>query len=103
VRRVYSSYNLAAVHHARNVLDAAGIRAVVKNQYLSSGMGDLPPAECQPELWVLDDADVARAEALLFASEPSGPAWQCACGETLAGQFTQCWNCGAYRPTEAAR
>jgi len=50
VKRVFSSYNLAAVHHARNVLDAAGIRAVVKNQYLASAMGDLPPAECQPEL-----------------------------------------------------
>ena len=85
------------MHHARNVLDAAGILAVVKNQYLSSGMGDLPPAECQPELWVLDDADARRAEELLFHGEPQGAEWQCACGETLGGQFTQCWSCGAYR------
>ena len=97
MKRVFSSYNLAAVHHARNVLDAAGIRAVVKNQYLSSAMGDLPPSECQPELWVLDDADVWRAEKLLFSSEPHGEPWKCACGETLGGQFTQCWNCGASR------
>ena len=103
MKRVYSSYNLAAVHHARNVLDAAGIRAVVKNQYLSSAMGDLPPSECQPELWVLDDADVWRAEKLLFSAEPQDPAWQCACGEALGGQFTQCWKCGSYRPIEAAR
>ena len=103
MKRVYSSYNLVAVHHARNVLEAAGIRAVVKNQYLSSAMGELPPAECQPQLWVLDDADAARAEQLLFAGAPSGPPWTCECGETLGGQFTQCWNCGAYRPTEAAR
>ena len=103
MRRVYSSYNLAAVHHARNVLDAAGIRAVVKNQYLSSGMGDLPPAECQPELWVLNDADAARAEEILFRAEPPGEPWKCECGETLGGQFTQCWNCGSYRAIEAAR
>ncbi|HUQ73790.1 MAG TPA: DUF2007 domain-containing protein [Burkholderiales bacterium] len=98
MKRVFSSYNLAAVHHARNLLDAAGIQAVVKNQYLSSGMGDLPPAECQPELWVLSDADAARAEQVIFAREDPGPAWRCGCGEDLASQFTQCWHCGAYRP-----
>ena len=89
MKRVYSSYNLAAVHHARNLLDAAGIRAVVRNQYLSSAMGDLPPAECQPELWVLNDADAPRAEEVLFHSEPPGEAWTCQCGETLGGQFSQ--------------
>jgi len=101
LKRVYSSYNLAAVHHARNVLEAAGIRAVVRNQFLSSAMGELPPAECQPQLWVLDDADAARAEALLFRAEPPGEPWSCQCGETLGGQFTQCWKCGSYRSIEA--
>ena len=103
MKRVFSSYNLAAVHHARNVLHAAGIRAVVKNQYLSSAMGDLPPAECQPELWVLNDADAGRAERLLFATEPAGDAWSCSCGESLGAPFTQCWSCGSYRPTEGAQ
>jgi hypothetical protein len=98
VKRVFSSWNLAAVHHARNVLDAAGIRAVVKNEYLSSAMGDLPPAECQAELWLLREADLAAAEVLLFRPEASGPEWNCSCGERLAPQFNQCWNCGAYRP-----
>ena len=97
MKRVYSSYNLAAVHHARNVLEAEGIRAVVRNQYLSSAMGDLPPAECQAELWVLSDADLWRAERLLYAPAQSGPDWQCACGERLGAQFTQCWRCGSYR------
>jgi hypothetical protein len=98
LKRVYSSWNLAAVHHAKNVLAAAGIGAVVKNEYLSSAMGDLPPAECQAELWLLREADLPAAEQLLFKSEPSGPQWRCRCGEELAAQFTQCWRCGAYRP-----
>lgn len=97
MKRVFSSWNLAAVHHARNVLDAAGIGAVVKNEYLSSAMGDLPPAECQAELWILREADQATAEQLLFRSEPSGPGWRCHCGEELGAQFSQCWNCGSYR------
>ena len=99
MKRIYSSFNLAAVHHARNVLDAAGIRAVVKNELLSSAMGELPPAECHTELWVRRD-QVARAEAVLkeaFAAK-SGPRWTCAaCGEEAEAQFTQCWRCGAYR------
>ena len=85
------------MHHYRNVLEAAGIRAVVKNQYLSSAMGDLPPAECQAELWILREADAARAQELLFAPCAADPQWSCICGERLDGQFTQCWRCGAYR------
>ena len=98
LKRIYSSWNLTAVHHARNVLDAAGIHAVVKNQFLSSAMGDLPPAECQAELWLLREADLARAEQLLFRAQDAGPDWRCGCGESLGAQFTQCWRCGAYRP-----
>jgi hypothetical protein len=97
LKRVFSSWNLAAVHHARNVLDAAGIRAVVKNEYLSSAMGDLPPAECQAELWLLREADLKAAEEILFRSQPQGDAWKCRCGEELGAQFAQCWNCGSYR------
>ena len=79
------------------MLEAAGIRAVVRNEFLSSAMGELPPAECQAEVWVLNDADAQRAEAILLASPASGPDWTCGCGEVLGAQFTQCWRCGAYR------
>jgi len=98
LKRVFSGWNLTIVHHYRNLLEAEGIRAVVKNQYLSSAMGDLPPAECQAEVWVLNDADAARAERLLLQSTPAGADWRCHCGERLGAQFTQCWQCGAYRP-----
>ena len=97
MKRVFSSFDRIAVHHARNLLAAAGIRAVVRNEFLSSAMGELPPAECQAELWVLADEDAARAEALLRAPARAGPAWRCACGEQIEGQFSQCWKCGAER------
>ena len=98
MKRIYSSFNLAAVHHAKNLLAAEGIPAVVKNEFLSSAMGDLPPAECQAELWLLDPRDAARAEQVLFRPEPQGEDWTCGCGERCGPQFTQCWRCGAYRP-----
>jgi hypothetical protein len=97
VKRVFSSFNLQIVHHAKNLLAAQGIRAVVKNEILSSAMGELPPAECQAELWALDDSDAVRAGQILDPKNDPGPGWVCGCGEALGGQFTQCWSCGAYR------
>jgi hypothetical protein len=99
LKRIYSSHNLAAVHHARNLLETEGIRAVVKNEFLSSAMGDLPPAECQAEVWLLFEKDLAAAETILrsLSSARDLPAWKCICGEACEGQFTQCWRCGAYR------
>jgi hypothetical protein len=99
VRRVFSSFDFVAVHHARNLLEAAGIRAEVRNERLASAMGELPPAECQAEVWVLDAAQAAQAERLLReGTQASGPPWSCAgCGERIEPQFTQCWRCGATR------
>ncbi|MGE3161725.1 MAG: DUF2007 domain-containing protein [Burkholderiales bacterium] len=102
MRRVFSSFDRIAVHHARNLLDAEGIRAEVRNDRLASAMGELPPAECQAEVWVADERDVARAERLLReGAGAGGVAWTCAgCGEHLEPQFTQCWRCGAPRRAE---
>jgi hypothetical protein len=100
LKRVFSSFNLAAAHHARNLLEVAGIRSAVRNEMLSSAMGELPPAECQVEVWVLREADFERANQVLrSANSPRNESpWKCAsCGESCEGQFTQCWRCGAYR------
>jgi hypothetical protein len=97
MRRVFGSFNQTAVYHARNLLEGAGIQVLVKNAALSSAMGELPPSECQAELWVLNDADVERAREILSA-QPAGSEWSCAgCGETLGPQFTQCWRCQKMR------
>jgi hypothetical protein len=104
VKRVFSTFNLQAAHHSRNLLEAEGIRAVVRNEILSSAMGELPPAECQVEVWVLREADAARALEILRNPRGRGEApWRCtSCGESSEGQFTQCWRCGAFRPAETS-
>jgi hypothetical protein len=100
MKRVFTSHNLVLVHHSRNVLEAEGIGTEVRNQILSSAMGELPPAECQAEVWVVNDNDEARALGVLRQPAISGPSWKCAgCGESCEPQFTQCWKCGALRPT----
>ena len=98
MKRVFSSFNVVLVHHSRNVLEAEGIETEVRNQLLSSAMGELPPAECQAELWVTDDRDAQRAEQILLRPPVAGPNWACpGCGELSGPQFTQCWKCGATR------
>jgi len=98
MKRVFSSFDRIAVHHARNLLASEGIAAEVRNEFLSSAMGDLPPAECQAELWVLRETDAAHAVDILRRPAPPGPDWGCPdCGEVSGPQFTQCWKCGATR------
>ena len=98
MKRVFSSHNLVLAHHIRNLLEAEGVETEVRNQALSSAMGELPPAECQAEVWVVSDDDAPRALDALRRPAPAGPDWKCAdCGESSGPQFTQCWNCAAVR------
>lgn len=74
---------------------------MVKNRLLFGASGELPPTECWPEVWVMEDGDEDRAreiiEAVTAAGE-EGPGWTCpGCGEQLDPVFTQCWNCGRER------
>jgi hypothetical protein len=100
LKRVFSSFNRITAHHVRNLLEVEGIRSVVRNEILSSAMGELPPAECETEVWVLKESDFERANQVLLKadSQRNEPPWKCLqCGESCEGQFTQCWRCGATR------
>ena len=106
MKRVYSSYDYMLIGHLKGVLDDHGIACMTRNEYLIGGAGDLPPNECWPEIWVVDDADRDRARTIVdtaladpaLAGGESAPMWQCAgCAESIEGQFTACWNCGAER------
>jgi len=90
------------IGHLKNVLSSYGIRSVAKKIDLISAAGEIPPTECWPELWVVDDDKAARAKSLLrktlapLASVKKP--WRCAgCGEEIEGQFTECWSCGRSR------
>ncbi len=102
MKKIYSAQDPLMIGHLKNVLESQGIDCVIKNTYLAGAVGELPPIECWPELWVLDDAVYSMAEEVLEkALAPLGPvkrAWKCTrCGEEVEGQFTECWNCGGAR------
>jgi Putative prokaryotic signal transducing protein len=98
MKRISSMQSLADIGHLKNVLEQAGVRCMIKNEQLSGGIGEIPFLDCMPELWILDDAKLPLAEAVMadFRAEPvSGADWHCSvCGETNESQFAACWNCG---------
>lgn len=100
---VYSASNLVMVAHYRSLLESHGLPSRIRNEFLGGAAGKLPPVECWPQLCVEDHLE-ARARELLKAAmqaTPAGegqPAWTCGgCGESIEGQFTECWQCGSGR------
>lgn len=85
----------------KTVLESYEIDCEVLGEYRTSATGELPPGQCWPELWVLDDSRADEALEILAQSEQAGRqdrgAWTCTCGEVIEGQFDQCWRCGNSR------
>jgi len=108
MKQVYSAQDHLMLGHLKIVLEANGIDCVLRNVHLVAGMGELPPIECWPELWVCDDAKYAQAKTIveraLTPLKSVRKSWECArCGEVIEGQFLQCWNCGSSRRKELAK
>lgn len=102
MKKVYSSEHPAMTGHVQSLLENTGIECIIKNQYLSGGMGELPINECWPEVWITDDSNFARAmqivNSVIHDDDHPDTGWQCRCGEQIESQFSACWNCGAERP-----
>ena len=99
MKTVYSAPNITLVSIIQSILEGSGIKCWLKNQFLSAGVGDLPPIECWPQLCVEDD-DFDEAKRIVDESmaQHETPGWKCAgCGEEIEGQFTECWKCGKSR------
>lgn len=84
-------------------LAGEGIICLLRNDELSTALGEIPFVECYPELWLVDDEIYPRARLLLdkwLAEEwDPGPDWLCpGCGERVEGQFEVCWKCGRESP-----
>ena len=107
MKQIHVAKHAPEAHLVKGFLESNGIDAVVRGEYLTSGWGELPVDLCT--VWITDDAQYERANALLvaflsgdLAREYRGKSWKCPrCGEALEGQFTECWKCGAPRPAGA--
>jgi hypothetical protein len=83
-----------------DMLRDQGFDVRVQRLYLSGVVGEIPPDQSLPELWLIDDRQMDQAKAALQGIQHVPQRrWGClACGETVEGGFEQCWNCGALMP-----
>jgi len=102
--KVFEDFDITRVGHYQSVLESNDIATFMKNQFGTSGAGELPFVEVIPQLWVLNEADVDRARALITElhkpdSQKQLHGWDCpGCGTPQEAVFTQCWKCSSARP-----
>ena len=93
--RLTRAPNIAIAALWVDVLQQAGIAASVQRYFLGSVAGELPPDQCQPEVWLTHHEQESRARELLHNLQNMPQRrWLCACGELVEGGFEQCWSCG---------
>jgi len=100
VKLVYTHPNGVVVAQARTDLEQAGIDCVLRNEYASGAMGELAPIDTWPELWVVDDVQWERAQAIVDQAPKGDPdrEWRCrSCGSSSPMTFDCCWHCGTPR------
>ena len=101
--KVFEDFDITIVGHYQSVLESNDIDTFMKNQFGTSGAGELPFVEVVPQLWILNEADAERAKALI--DELHDPdkrvektAWQCSeCDTPQEAAFTHCWKCSSAR------
>ena len=103
--KVFEDFDIALVGHYQSVLESNDIATYMKNQFGTSGAGELPFVEVIPQLWVLNEADEKRARELIEELHDPGnaiqtEAWNCpSCGTPQEAAFTRCWKCSSARPS----
>lgn len=102
MKKIYSTDDKVMAGHLQSILEENGIQCWIKNQSLSGALGELPPIECWPEIWIINDDEYDRANELVQSiSAPltkQSADWICECGEVLEGQYQSCWKCGRSSP-----
>jgi len=96
--KVFEDFDLAMVGRYQSVLEAEGIRTYLKNRYSSGALGELPFVEAVPQLWILEEDDLPKANSLIRElgrrNDIEGPDWTCGhCQAEVEAVFDRCWNC----------
>jgi hypothetical protein len=67
MERFYTALNRFDAYLLLHRLQHAGISAHVFNEHASSIVGEVPPDIAQPQVWLANERDRPRAEAVLAA------------------------------------
>ena len=103
MKKLFTSQDAFELQAVRSELDALSIPYMVKNEFASGAIGELPWQDSQQEVWLVDDSWYARASKVieLFIQKSNDKAlssedWICGeCSEQNDAAFDVCWQCGA--------
>lgn len=101
MKRVHIAATLLDAQLAADALSDLGIAVHIFNANAAGALGEVPFMQAQPEIWVEDDAQEARAREALaeLRDAPAGDEKTCPhCGEINPGNFLSCWQCGHALP-----
>ena len=101
MKRVHIAPTLLDAQLAVDALSSLGIVTHIFNANASGALGEVPFMQAQPEVWVDDDAQEARAREALagLRDAPARGEKACPqCGEANPGNFLSCWQCGGALP-----
>lgn len=96
MKLVYTNEDRFKVNAMRSFLESHGVPCFVKNEHLSSIMGEIPFFETWPELWVAEEIAPKASELITQLKEPNvnRADWVCSeCQEENPGTFDFCWQC----------
>ncbi|GFD77793.1 hypothetical protein KUL118_06550 [Tenacibaculum sp. KUL118] len=101
MKKLFSSQDAFELQAIRSELDALSIPYMVKNEFASGAIGELPWQDSQQEVWLVDDSWYARASKVVDAFMQNShdvtnvkEDWRCKqCGEENGGAFEVCWQC----------
>lgn len=96
MKMIYTHENRFFVANAKNILEANDFDIVVKNEFVSSAIGEVSPFDSWMELWLHNDSEYDRACDVInnALSKEDDAEWVCsACHEKNDASFELCWNC----------
>ena len=99
MKEIYRAHDVTKVCYYRDILEAAGIPTMIRNEHLVHGVVEVPIPEFFPNVCVLNDEDYPQAWELLNTHIEAnkaalGPDVSCpSCGEINPGNFAECFSC----------
>jgi hypothetical protein len=102
--KLFTAGDIIEARLLQALLMSQGIDAIIKNESLQTGLGEIPFVEMWPEIWLIQRRDWDRAQRLLagFVGAETNGEWSCPiCGEQNPSTFELCWVC-TDAPTDEA-
>jgi hypothetical protein len=109
MRKVFEHPAFHEVGLFESILNSHDIATTIRNQNVSSLVGEVPFTAAYPELWFVDDNRYDEAISLLqefrdrARQDASAVDWACPkCNESVPGTFHSCWKCDSPKPADLA-